>query len=86
MYSKLAGFLIVAAICASTAAVAHPVYYAMAVADTKVASLSLPAKAYTALARDSGAAKTDALAQCRKAANRDCVVIGSGAVSHAHNN
>ena len=86
MHSKFAGFLILAAICASTAAVAHPVYYAMAVTDTKVASLSLPAKAYTALAGDTGTAKADALAQCRKAANRDCVVIGSGAVSHAHDN
>ncbi|MDE0060878.1 MAG: hypothetical protein OXI22_02415 [Defluviicoccus sp.] len=84
MHHWIAGPLTVAAICAASVAVAHPVYYAMATAETKAASLSLPAKAHTALADDVDAARAEALAQCRKATNRDCVVIGAGAVAHDH--
>ncbi|MCY4548915.1 MAG: hypothetical protein OXC28_11155 [Defluviicoccus sp.] len=84
MHNWIAGVLTVAAICAATLAVAHPVQYAMAITETKAASQSLPAKAYTALASDADAARAGALAQCREATNRDCVVIGSGAVEHDH--
>ncbi len=84
MHNWIAGLLTVAAICAASIAVAHPVYYAMATAETKAASMSLPAKAYTALAGDVDAARAEALAQCGKAMNRDCVVIGTGAVAHDH--
>ena len=84
MHKPIAGLLTVAAICAASFAVAHPVNYAMATAETKAASLSLPAKAYTALAGNVDAARAEALAQCRKATTRDCVVIGTGAVAHGH--
>ena len=84
MLRTLAGILIVATVCAATLAAAHPVHYAMAVAGTKQASLAVSETVYTALAGDTGAARDKALAQCREATNRDCVVIGSGAVAHAH--
>ena len=84
MHNWIAGVLTVAAICAASIAVAHPVNYAMAIAETKAASQTLPAKAYTALASDVDAARAGALAQCRQAPDRDCVVIGSGAVAHDH--
>ena len=82
MLRKLAGILIVATVCTATLAVAHPIHYAMAVADVKPALQPLPDKVYTALAGDADAAQTRALADCRKATNRDCVVIGSGALAH----
>ena len=84
MLRKIAGILAVVAVCTASAAVAHPIHYAMAVADTKPAVQPLPGKVYTALADDTGAAKAGALAQCRDAGNGDCVVIGSGALSHGH--
>ncbi len=81
---KIAGILTVAAIFAASAAHAHPVRYAMATADAKPVVLPLPGKVYTALAGDDGAARAEALAQCRDAETRDCAVIGSGALSHSH--
>ena len=84
MLRTLAGILVVATVGAATLAVAHPVHYATAVAGAKQASLAISETAYTALAGDTGAARDKALAQCREATNRDCVVIGSGAASHAH--
>ena len=50
MHRKLAGILIVATVCTATLAVAHPIHYAMAVADVKPALQPLPDKVYTALA------------------------------------
>jgi hypothetical protein len=82
MLRKVAGILTVAAICAASVAVAHPVHYAMAAADAKPALQPLPEKVYTALAGDRDAARARALADCRKATNRDCVVIASGALAH----
>ena len=41
MLRKLAGILIVATVCTATLAVAHPIHYAMAVADVK-ACLAAP--------------------------------------------
>ena len=82
MLRKLAGILIVATVCTATLAVAHPIHYAMAVADVKPALQPRPDKVYTELAGDADAAQTRALADCRKATNRDCVVIGSGALAH----
>ncbi len=84
MLRTFAGFLVFAAVCASTLAVAHPVHYGMAVAGTKQASLAVSETVYTALAGDPATARDKALAQCRKATNRDCVVIGDGAASHVH--
>lgn len=84
MLRKIAGILTVAAIFAASAALAHPVHYAMAVADAKPALQPLPGKVYTALADDVGAARAEALAQCREATNRDCIVIGSATLSHGH--
>ncbi len=84
MLRKIAGILAVVAIFAASAAVAHPIHHAMAVADAKPALQQLPGKVYTALANDAGAAKAEALAQCREATNRDCTVIGSGTLSHGH--
>ena len=84
MHNWIAGLLTVVATCGATLAVAHPVNYAMAITETKAASQTLPAKAYTALAGDVDAARAEALAQCRKTTNRDCVVIGTGAVAHGH--
>ena len=84
MHNKIAGILTIAAIVTASAALADPVHYAMAVAETNAASRSLPAKAYTALAGDVDAARADALAQCRDATKRDCVVIGTGEVAHTH--
>ena len=82
MLRTIAGILTVAAICAASGAVAHPVHYAMAAADAKPALQPIPEKVYTALAGDRDAARARALAACRKATDRDCVVIGSGAVAH----
>ncbi len=84
MLRTLAGILVVATVCASTLAVAHPVHYAMAVSDANPALQSLLGKVHTALAGDADAARAEVLAQCRKATNRDCVVIGNGTLSHAH--
>lgn len=84
MLRKLQGVLIVATVCAATLAVAHPAHYAMAVAGTKPVSQALPDKVYSAVAGDTGAARAQALAQCRDATNRDCVVIGDGPLAHVH--
>ena len=84
MLRTLAGILVIAAVCTSTLAVAHPVHYAMAVSGTKQASLAPSETVYTALAGEEGVAGEKALAQCREATKRDCVVIGSGAAAHSH--
>ena len=84
MLRKIAGVLMVAAMFAASAASAHQVHYAMAAADAKPAMQPLPGKVYTALAADAGAAKAEALAQCRDAGNGSCNVIGSGPLSHGH--
>ena len=84
LLEKIAGILTAAAIFAASAAHAHPIHYAMAAIDAKPVILPLSGRVYTALAGDSGAAKAEALAQCRDAENRDCAVIGSGALPHPH--
>ena len=84
MLRTLAGILVVATVCAATLVVAHPIHYATAVAGPKQASLAVSQTAYTALAGDTSAARAKALAKCREATNRDCVVIGGGAASHFH--
>ena len=84
MLRKLQGILIVATVCAGPLAAAHPVHYAMAVAGTKQASLAISETVYTALARDTATARTEAIAQCREATNRDCVVIEAGPLAHIH--
>ncbi|MCY3754063.1 MAG: hypothetical protein OXG99_08250 [Alphaproteobacteria bacterium] len=84
MLTKIAGILTVVAIFAASAAHAHPVHYAMAVAHAMPAMQPLPGKVYTALAGDAAAAKAEALAQCHDAGHDDCNVISSGALSHNH--
>ena len=42
------------------------------IAETRAAPQSLPAKAYTALAGAEDVARSDAMAQCRKATKRAC--------------
>ena len=84
MLRTLQAIPIVATMCAATLAVAHPVHYAMAVAGTKPVSQGLPDKVYSAVAGDAGAARAQALAQCRNATNRTCVVIDAGPLAHVH--
>ena len=84
MLKKVAGILTVAAFFAAPAAHAHPVHYAMATADVKPFLLPLPGKVYAVLAGDAGAAKAEALAQCRDTENRDCTVLADGALPHPH--
>lgn len=84
MLRTLQAILIAATVCAATLAVAHPAHYAMAVAGTKPVSHALPDKVYSAVAGDAGAARARALAQCRKATNRDCVVIDEAPFAHVH--
>ena len=84
MLRKIAGIPTVSVFFAASAAHAHQVHYAMATADAKAAMLPFPGQVYTALAGDAGAAKAEALAQCRDAGNGNCTVIGSGALSHGH--
>lgn len=84
MLRTLQGILIVATVCAATLTVAHPVRYATAVAGTEQTSKAPPDKVYSAVAGDTAEARAQALAQCRKATNRDCVVIDEGPHAHAH--
>ena len=84
MPRKLQAILIVATTCAATLAVAHPVHYAKARAGAEQASQALPDKVYSAVAGDSAEARAQALAQCRKGTNRDCVVVDEGPLAHTH--
>ncbi len=84
MLKKFAGILTVSAICAASAAQAHPVHYAMAAADAKSAIQPMPGNVSTALAGSAGKAEAAALAKCRKAGKGTCTVIGKGTLPHKH--
>ena len=84
MLRQIAGILMVVAFFAASAAHAHQAHYAIAAADAAPAMQPFPGKVYAAIAGNAGAAKAEALAQCRDAGNGNCAVIGSGALLHGH--
>lgn len=84
MLRKAAGILTASVICIASAVQAHPVHYAMAVVDVRSNLLPSPDNVYSAVANEAGKARADALEKCRKAWERDCIVIGSGTISHPH--
>ena len=82
MLKKIFGILTASAICAASAAQAHQVHYAMAAAETRPVMQPLPNDVFTALAGEARKAQAAALAKCRKAGKRTCIVIGSGTLPH----